>query len=106
MGMEDREESWKEGDRREGRPPPGWLRRGRASDDETFADETGFPPRAHRSGSRPVEAAARRGFHVVSFFIGCAVTFTLLMVVLNLSPEALYVPFEVTRRALETLGVM
>ncbi|MCE9683960.1 hypothetical protein [Halomonas alkalisoli] len=106
MGMEDREESWKEGDRREGRPPPGWLRRGRAGADEEFADETGFSPRAHRGRGRPVEAAGRRGFHVVSFLIGCTVTFALLMVVLNLSPEALYVPFEVTRRALETLGVM
>ncbi|RDB43625.1 hypothetical protein DU490_06640 [Halomonas sp. DQ26W] len=106
MSMEDREESWREGDRREGRPPPGWLRRGRGSAGEEFADEADFPPRAHQGRSRSVEKAGRRGFHVVSFLIGSAVTFALLMVVLNLSPEALFVPFEATRRALETLGVM
>ncbi|EWH03790.1 hypothetical protein Q427_01305 [Halomonas sp. BC04] len=104
--MEDREESWKEGDRREGRPPAGWLRRGRESAGDEFVDEAGFPPRPHRVGRRTVEKPGRRGFHVVSFLIGSAVTFALLMVVLNLSPEALYVPFEITRRALEVLGVM
>ena len=106
MGMEDREESWKEGDRREGRPPPGWLRRGRESPGDEFVDEAGFPPRPHQAGRRTAEKAGRRGFHVVSFLIGCAVTLALLMVVLNLSPETLYVPFEVTRRALEVLGMM
>lgn len=107
MGMEDREENWKEGDRREGRPPPpGWLRRDRGSQGDEFTEETGFPPRAYRGGSRSMETTGRRGFHVVSFLIGSAVTFVLLMVVLNLSPEALYVPFEVTRRALQVLGVM
>lgn len=102
MGMQDRDYYWEDRKRRDNK-----FKR-----EDTYYRPKGFRGTADSKTGKPPKWSTQRGIAkqqwkvLFAFFVGGFVTFWATMIILHLNADLLLIPYEATRKLLNTIGAL